>query len=164
MIDFGKGLVLSALAMLMLAGCSAPTATLDLITVAQKGVRTAQESESQQHQEILRHMDGQLAALDSAFDADVHLAAAGQVKKADGTPVEFTGDWVISARKGYVAARDTVNGQIRSSEAAHAVRQDNLKAADEALAMASQLIVQQWNVGEQIKQRVLDVQRRLLND
>jgi len=147
-----------------LVGCAAPTATLELITVARKGILSAQESQAAQHAEIVERLKAQTAALDSAFDADVRLAAAGQIAKPDGRPVELTVDWIISARKGYVAARDLLSEQIRSAEAAHVAGQDNLKAADEALEMASQLTVQQWNIAERIKQHLIAVQRRLVHD
>jgi len=59
----------------------------------------------------------------------------------------------IAARQGYAAARNLLAEQIRAAEGAHAVRLDNLQAADEALEMASQLVVIQWSVSEKIKQQ-----------
>ena len=147
----------------VLPGCS-PSATLDLITVARKGLTMAQEAQTAQRAEIVRQLDGQADALDQAFDADTRLAASGQLKDADGKTVPFSPEWVISARKGYAAARDAIGNQVRQTEALHSVRMDNLKAADEALDMASQLIVQQWSVGERIQQELLKVQRRLAHD
>lgn len=147
----------------LLAGCVAPPATVDLITVARKGLAMAREAQASQHAEIVRQLESQSAALDQAFDADVRLAAAGQIKTADGQVVPFTPEWVISARKGYAAARDATGRELRGAEAANAARSDNIKAADEALDMASQLIVQQYSVSEQIKQQIINVQRSLLN-
>ncbi len=152
-----------AMAGCLLAGCTAPPATVDLITVARKGLAMAKEAQASQHTEIVRHLESQSAALDSAFDADVRLAAAGQIKTADGQVAAFTPEWVISARKGYAAARDAMSTELRSAESANTARSDNLKAADEALDMASQLIVQQYSVSEQIKQQLINVQRSLLN-
>ena len=145
-------------------GCSAPTATLDLITVAQKGIHSAREDAQQQHAEIVRMLKTQAAALDSAFDADVRLAASGQIKKPSGEVVQFTPEWVISARKGYTAARDLLADQIRSAETAHTIRRDNLNVAEESLEMASQLVIHQWNVAERIKQHILNIRRSLQND
>jgi len=159
-----RTLPLISLVAFSLAGCAAPSATLDLITVARKGIASARESQAAQHAEIIERLKAQTAALDSAFDADVRLAAAGQITKPDGRPVELSVDWIISARKGYVAARDLLAEQIRSAEVAHVARQDNLKAADEALEMASQLTVQQWNIAERIKQHLMAVQRRLVHE
>lgn len=156
------GLVL--VSAIVLTGCSAPTATLDLITVARKGISSAADEEVHQHAEIVKRLEAQMFALDSAFDADVRLAAAGQIKDAEGAAVELSPEWVISARKGYIAARDLLSKQIQSSQMAHANRRDNLKAADEALDMASQLIVRQWNVAERIRQHLLNVQRRSVHD
>jgi hypothetical protein len=124
----------------------------------------AQESEAHQHTETLHHLKSQSAALDSAFDADVRLAGSGELKKPDGTVVELSPEWITSARKGYIAARDLLSEQVRLAEVAHATRRDNLRVADESLEMASHLIIQQWNVTEQLKQHVLSAQRRFLND
>jgi len=164
MIGRNKALPLILLTAAALAGCAAPTATIDLMTVARKGIAYSQEAQSQQHAEILRRMADQAAALDAAFDADVRLVAAGQVKDAQGRPVELSPEWVISARKGYVAARGLLEKQMRSQELANAKQQENLVAADEALEMACQLIVQRWNVGQRVKQQLLKMQRRLVNE
>lgn len=160
----GKILTALLLAWLLLSGCSAATATLDLISVVRKGIQLEQESEAQQHAQILQHLTGQLAALDSAFDADVRLVAAGQIKSSDGSIVELSPEWIVSARRGYIAARDLLGDQVRSAEGAHSTRQDNLKSIDESLEMASRLVVREWNVTERIRQHVLDTQRRLLHE
>lgn len=152
------------LVVVLLTGCNAPTATLELITVARKGINSAVEGEKRQHAEVVRQLEAQMAALDSAFDADVRLVAAGQIKNPEDNPVELSPEWVISARKGYTAARDLLSGQIQSTRTVHAKRLDNLEAADEALEMASQLIVRRWNIAERIKEHVLNVQRRFIHD
>ena len=146
----------------MLAGC-APPATMDLITVARKGLTMAQEAQAARHGDLLGQLNAQAAALDQAFDADVKLAAAGQIKDAEGKTVALTPDWVISARKGYAAARDAVSKQVRAEDALHAAQTDNLKTTDEALDMAGRLIVQQWAIGERIQQEFLNLQRRLIS-
>ncbi len=146
-----------------LGGCSAPVATLDLITVARKALTQSQEEEKMSHADLLQQLKGQTAALDQAFDADVKLVAAGQIKDASGKPIEMTPEWIISARKGYAAARDLISKQGRSAESAHLVRLDNLKAADEALEMASQLIVQQLSIKDRVKQHLINVQRSLIH-
>jgi len=143
------------------AGCSAPTATLNLITFARKALVSAQQAQAAQHDELTQHLKKQATALDAAFDNDVRLVAAGQIKGASGEPIELTPEWVVSARKGYAAARDLIADEIRSAESSHAAELDNLKAADEALDMASQLIVRQSAIAEQIKQQLISVQRRL---
>lgn len=158
MITRGKRIALSLVGVCLLGGCSAPTATLDLITVARKGFHLATQEEMLQHAEIVRGLETQLASLDSAFDADVLHVASGQVRDADGNVVGFSPEWVISARQGYGAARGLIEQQIRSAQIAHEGRKDNLKAADEALEMASQLVVAQWNVAERIKQHILNTQ------
>ena len=149
------------LVVILLAGCSAPSATLDLITVARKGITSAQEAEQANHALLVQRLEAQKSSLDVAFDADVRLAAAGQIKDNAGRPVALTPEWVISARKGYAAARDLTDKQIRSAQTAHATRMDNLRAADESLDMASQLILRQWSVSEKIRQHLINLQRRL---
>jgi len=144
-----------------LAGCSAPTATLDLITVARKGISMAKQGEVEQHAEVVKALATQLASLDTAFDADVRLVAAGQVADTQGKPLGLTAEWVISARRGYTTARDMLTGQVQATEASHTTRLDNLKAADEALDMASQLIVQQWAVTNRVRQELINIQRSL---
>ncbi len=76
--------------LVFLSGCSAPTATLDLLTVARKGISSAADEEAHQHREIVKRLAAQMAALDSAFDADVRLVGAGQIRTGEGTPVELS--------------------------------------------------------------------------
>ncbi len=156
-----KPLVCVALAVLtaLAGGCAAPPATLELISVARRALAEAKDAQAAQHAELIRQMEAQSAALDTAFDTDVRLAAAGQIADDDGKTVPFTPQWVISARKGYIAARDQIAAHIRAADAAHATRQDNLAAADEALDMAGQLIVAQWNIAENFKAHLITAQR-----
>lgn len=147
----------------LVSGCSAPPATLDLITFARKALASAQQTQAEQHAEILGHLVSQTAALDAGFDADVKLAAAGQIKNASGEPLKLTAEWVISARKGYVAARDMLAQQVRSLESTDTVAADNLRAADEALEMAAELILRQYALSERIRQELLQAQRSLVH-
>ncbi len=147
---------------LFLSGCTAPASTLQLITVARKAISGAREGQIAQHDEIVRNLHAQANALDHAFDNDVRLVAAGQIKDAQGKSLTLTGEWVISARKGYTAARGLIAEQVRSAEAAHAKRLDNLKAADESLEMASELVIRQLNVTERIRQHLLSVQQAIV--
>lgn len=140
---------------LLLSGCATPTATVDLIAQAKKALASAADSRRQNHEQIVQQYRTQQAALDAAFDADVRRAAAGELRNARGEPVAFSAEWVVSARKGYAAARDLLAEQIRREEEVHAVEQDNLAAAGEALQMAEELTVLQWNVGERFKQQFL---------
>ena len=156
--------ILLALVLSAAVGCAAPSASLDLISVARKAVAAAEQAEDAQHAELMRLLSERQSALDAAFDADVALVAAGQIRDATGEPVALTPEWVVSARKGYAAARDLVAADIRSAEKAHATRMDNLQAGDQALDMASQLIVRQWSVSEQIRQRLIESQRRLAHE
>ena len=160
MVTHVRKLAMFALLTGFLIGCETPSATLDLIAVARKGLVSARDAQVAQHKEIVRQLEAQAATLDHAFDADVRLVASGQIKNAEGEPVALTAEWIISGRKGYVAARDLLGRQLRSTETAHATRLDNLTAADEALDLASQLIIRQWNVSERIKQQLMNVQRR----
>ncbi|MDY6913157.1 MAG: hypothetical protein SVT52_01680, partial [Planctomycetota bacterium] len=91
------------------------------------------------------------------------LVGAGKIENASGQPVELTPQWVISARKGYTAAHNLIGEKIRLTEAVHATRLDNIRAADEALEMASQLVVQQSSLGRRIKQQLITIQRRLVH-
>jgi tellurite resistance protein len=151
-------------ALLALSGCSAPTATLDLIGVARRGIAQARRSEQDLHAAQLQRIDARINALDAAFDADVRLAAAGAIRDDEGDPVKLTAEWVIEARKGYAAARDMLAEQARQAAAAHVARDDNLLASDEALEMASRLTVQQWRIAEQIKQQLVSLQRRYTHE
>lgn len=153
--------VLAAAATLLLTGCAAPPATLELITVARRALAEAKDAQIAQHEALVQQLEAQQGALDAAFDADVKLVAAGGITDATSQPVALSPQWVISARKGYIAARDELGLQIRSVEAVHAIRQDNLSAADDALDMASQLIVAQWNIAERLKTVLLTAQRRI---
>jgi hypothetical protein len=123
----------------------------------------ARQAELDHHTDLQKRLNAQQASLDAAFDADVKLVAAGQVKDAEGEALALTPEWVISARRGYIAARDLVADQMRSAEATHATRLDNLEAADQALDMASQLILEQWAVGMRIKQELIKVQRSFIH-
>lgn len=145
----------------LLTGCSAPQATLDLITAARKGLAVAQEAEAQQHQQVLGQLRANVGSLDAAFDADVRLVVAGGIESLGGEPVTLSAEWVISARKGYAAARDAIADQMSSAESAHLIRQDNLQASDEALEMASQLIVQHSLFGQRVRQALLNAQQEL---
>ena len=154
-------LAAAALCLIALAGCSPPAATLQLIAVARQGIKGAQDAQVAQHEQLTKFRDGQSAALDAAFDADVRLAASGALKDASGKPLALTEEWVISARKGYTAARDLIQQQAQADQAAHAARLDNLKASDEALDMAGQLIIQQQGLALRAQQELADFQRRL---
>ena len=143
------------------AGCKAPQATLDLITVARKGLAGAQEAEAQHRAAAAERFAAQAGSLDAAFDADVRLAAAGEIQGPDGKPTGLTAEWVISARKGYAAARDLIGNEARAAELASLARTDNLKAADEALDRAAELILQQAELTGRARQTLLDFHRRL---
>ncbi len=144
----------------LLVGCETPHATLDLISVARKGMATTRQSQSALHQEIITHLETRKKSLDHAFDTDVVLVASGKLQNSDGEEITLSPEWVISARKGYAAARDIIDSEIQSAQRTHSTQMDNIVAADEALDMASQLIVQQWDVSEKIKQQLLNIQRR----
>jgi hypothetical protein len=150
-----------AAAAVILGGCSAPSATLELITTARKALTEAKQTQTAQHDDLVKQLEANKAALDAAFDADVALAAAGGLKDANGQAVPFTPQWVISARRGYAAARDVLAQQVQQVDAANAVNQDNLNAADESLDMAAQLIIAQWNVAERLRTQLLNAQRSL---
>ncbi len=155
--------LLVALAFLtaLLNGCVAPQAALDLILVAREGLTGAQAAETRQHEQLMADLAVRIDALDVAFDADVRLVEAGGIKTADGEPVALSSQWVISARKGYSAARGAVAGQMQAAQAAHFTRQDNLRAADEALDMASQLIIERSLLGQRIRQAMANVKKEL---
>lgn len=158
-----KRILLCGWLCLSAVGCTAPQATLDLITVARKGLTDAQEAQARQHAAFLGRVQTQMGSLDVAFDADVKLIAAGGIQDEAGQPLSLTPEWVISARKGYAVARDALADEMRAASAAHAVHQDNLWAADEALEMASQLIVQQWAVSDRIRQALINMQRKIVH-
>jgi len=157
-----RGSLLIALA--LLAGCSTPPATLELLAVARAGLADALEAQRVQHADTLGRLDAQSAALDAAFDADVRLVAAGGVQDADGNPVALTPEWVISTRQGYAAAVGALAEQRRLAEREHAIRADNLAAADEALEMAAELISRQSNMNEDLRQYLLALQRRWIDE
>ena len=148
----------------LFGGCAAPSATLDLISVARKGLSSARQDAEANHADNIRQLEAQKADLDAAFDADVKLAAAGKLTSADGEPAALSAEWVISARKGYSAARDLIGAQIGSSNSAHQTALDNLDAAAEALDMACELIVSQQNLSQQLKRYVLETQRSAANE
>lgn len=153
-----------ALLLLVAAGgCSPPPATLDLIAVARAGLADARAAQADQHQALMKQYAAQAAALDAAFDADVRLAAGGALTDGSGKSVPLSGEWVVSARKGYIAARDAVSETMRSAQAAHTVRMDNVQAADEALDMAASLILQQQALNLRVREQLLEFQRKASN-
>ena len=157
---FVSGFVLRISCLLcLLAGCTPPAATLELIAVARAGLADAKAAGRESHEALMRQFVQQQAALDAAFDADVHLAEAGTLRDAQGNPVAMDGRWVIAARKGYVAARDAVARQAVAAQAVHATRQDNLAAADEALQMARDLIVEQQGLNLRTRQYLMSLQK-----
>jgi len=136
-------------------GCASPTATIDLIAVGRSGLASARQAQLQNHDDLVARHKAQLSALDTAFDSDVRLAAAGGIKNSKGEPVALTPEWVISARRGYTAVRNIMAQQMQKTQTAHTTQLDNIKAADEALEMAGQLTVMQWNISEQFKQQFM---------
>jgi hypothetical protein len=159
--------VLILLCLISQLGCSAPTATTGLIAQGQRGLSDARHAQQRIHARYCVSHQSQLHALDDAFDADVKLVAAGQIAGDDGKPIPLSADWVIAARRGYALARDTLATQFASETQAHAIQLDNLAAASEALRLANELTVLQWNVSARIKQAFLrnhDTQPRSSTD
>jgi hypothetical protein len=157
--------LLAALAVLTIAaGCGAPPATLELISVGQEALAEASEYHSAQHASALEQLARTQSALDAAFDADAGLVEAGKITDPSGKPVPLTADWVISARKGYAAGREALAEQRRRLEAAHATHLDNLAAASEALELAKRLIIQHSSLAARAHQFVMSLQRRSSND
>ena len=146
------------------AGCGAPPATMELIAVARQGLADASTLEKSRHTEAVGRLDALKAALDSAFDADARLVEAGKIQDAADKPVPLSAEWVISARRGYAAARDALAQQRRRLEAEHACHLDNLSAADEALEMAGRLILQHYALAGQARQIIHALGRRLIRE
>ena len=146
------------------AGCGAPPATMELIAVARQGLADTSTLEKSRHAEAVGRLDALKAALDSAFDADARLIEAGKIQDAAGKPVPLSAEWVISARRGYAAARDALAQQHRHLEAEHACHLDNLSAADEALAMAGTLILQHYALTGRARQIIHALGRRLIRE
>ena len=146
------------------AGCTAPPATVELVNVARQALADASELADARRADDLARLDELAAALDIGFDADVRLVAAGGLAGADGKPVALSAEWVISARKGYAAARGALADQ-RTRRAAECAREkDNMAAAGEALEMTVQLILQQYAVGERLRNLLLSAQRRIVHE
>ena len=141
-----------------LAGCTSPPATLELVGVAQKALSDARVYQDQRHQEAMGNLDSLASSMDAAFDADVRLVAAGGITAPDGKAVALTPEWVISARKGYAAGRDTLTAQRQRMESGHSQQQDNLSAAAEALDLAKALIIQSSVLNEQARHILMSLQ------
>jgi hypothetical protein len=156
-------LTLAAVILPGLAGCASPSATLELIAMGQAGLASARSAQKQHQNDINKYHQAQLEALDAAFDNDVRLAEAGQIKSLDGETIKLSADWVISARKGYAAARNILTGQMLANQAVNAIEMDNIDAAAEALDLAAKITVLQWNLGERIKQQFLKITRSFPN-
>ena len=148
-------MVLVILCLISQLGCSAPTATTELIAQGQHGLADARDAQQLTYRRYCASHQTQLRTLDDAFDADVRLVAAGQIAGDDGQPIPLSADWVIAARRGYTLARDMLATQFASETHAHAIQLDNLAAATEALHLANELTVLQWNVSARIKQAFL---------
>lgn len=147
--------VLAVLCLILQLGCSSPIATTGLIAQGQHGLADARRAQQRTHARYSTFYQSQLHALDDAFDADVKLVAAGQIAGDDGQPISLSADWVIAARRGYALARDTLATQFASETHSHAIQLDNLAAATEALHLANELTVLQWNVSARLKQAFL---------
>jgi len=95
----------------LFAGCAAPPATVELVNVARQALADASELADARRADDLARLDELAGALDAGFDADVRLVAAGGLIGPDGQPVGLSPEWVISARKGYAAARGALADQ-----------------------------------------------------
>jgi len=151
----------AACASAVLAGCTLPSATIDLIRVAQKGLADERQAVEATHDQLIEQLEGRQASLDAAFDADVRLAAGGQIEDPKGNPVALSPEWIISARKGYIAARDAIGGELVNVELVRQSRLDNLHAMQEALSMATDLVIRQSLLAENVKQYLSRIHRRL---
>jgi len=145
---------------LMCGGCATPTATTELISQGLKGLEMARDAREQSYAIETKMYQQQLSALDVAFDSDVRLLATGGLKDKDGKAIELTADWVISSRKGYSAAAAAINTHMIKAQQVYATDLDNITAANEALQLANELVVMQWNVGERFKRQFLQLQQR----
>ena len=143
-------------------GCSGPAASLQLLTVARQGIEQAQQDQDQRFDELDRAVASQMAGLDAGFDADVRLVATGGLRDATGQPVPLSAEWVVDARRSYTAARDHLATQRADLARAKAVQQDNLRASQEALDLAADLIVQQSALTGPIKLALMHAGRATL--
>ncbi len=143
-----------------LGGCGTDAATLELIGAARLGLDSAREGEQAHHERWQDQIETQRDALAAAFDADVRLAASGQITGADGEPVELSPEWVICARKGYAAALGMLAEQDRRAQAAHATRMDNLAAARECLEMARELLLRRAELTGRVRGILERIERR----
>ena len=135
-------------------GCDGPAA-MELLGVARGAVAQARTELQADHDDR--------RSLDTAFDADVRLVAAGGIVTADGEPVTLSPEWVISARQGYGAAREALVEQMLAMEADHAVRQDNLVAADEAIDQAGRLMLQWSLLSESVQTLLIQAQEESID-
>ncbi len=159
---FIRTIALAAVAVLA-AGCGS-AATVDLITIGRAGLADARTAQMENHQEILDALASTADALNSAFDADVRLIESGGIVDPDGEPIALTGDWVISARKGYSVAMAALMANVRNAEAVHAVRMDNIAAADESLEMATQLMLRWSALSADAQGQLLTAQDKLIGN
>ncbi len=153
-----KALLVLAIAGL-LGGCTAAPANLELISVARVGLAQAASFQQAQQQALDAGFDAQQQALDAGFDADVRRVAAGELRRPDGSGVELSAEWVISARRGYAAARDALADARRQNQAQAVLAADNLAAADEALHLAAGLILQQHRLSQHLRRALLEPHR-----
>jgi len=144
---------------MMCCGCTTPTATTELISQGIKGLELARSAREQSYTIETKMYQQQLASLNTAFDADVSLVSAGGLKDKDGKAVEMTAEWIISARKGYSAAVDSINEKMVKAQQVYSTDLDNITAANEALQLANELVVMQWNVAEKFKEQFLKLQQ-----
>jgi hypothetical protein len=155
-----KSVFWGLVASLLCGGCATPTATTELISQGLKGLEMARSAREQSHEIETKMYQQQLAALDAAFDSDVRLITAGGLKDKDGKAIALTADWIISSRKGYSAAACAITNHMVKAQQVYATDLDNIAAANEALQLANELVVMQWNVGERFKQQFLQLQQR----
>ena len=147
---------------LLAGGCDGPAA-LELLGVARQAVAQARTELRADHDERVALVKFQCRSLDTAFDADVRLVAAGGIVSADGKPVMLSPEWVISARQGYGAAREALVDQLLAMEANHAARQDNLLAADEAIDRAGRLMLQWSLLSDSVQNMLIHAQEESID-
>lgn len=158
------GLLLAVIGLSVASGCGAPPATIELISVAERALIDATDFQSARQAEQTQQLDSALSSLDAAFDADVRLVEAGKITDSTGKTIPLSAEWVISARKGYAAARNALGQHRGRVETAHATHQDNLAAAGEALALAKILILEHSSLTARARSLLTALQRRFIHD
>ena len=134
------------LAIICVPGCFDRNSDLELISIAQQGIVSAQRNNTKTHTQLINSYKLAKANLAIGFDNDVKLIEAGKILDSEGKPLGLNSQWIISSRKGYAKALEILDKSIEEENRFYIESLDNLSAASQALELIKKRILssQKW--------------------